>query len=133
MKNKLIFVILGIFLSITLTSVANENRNPFEDIASSSGGGLDAYPNGDVIEGAHPLQKYPVNNYILMALITSSKGDIAMVRTKNGEEFFVRISDLLGNNNGKITAISKRGIEVSEKDKVVSLLVRNRSINNGKN
>jgi len=133
MKNKLIFVILGIFLSITLTGVANESRNPFEDIGSSPGGGLDAYPNGDVIEGAHPLQKYPVNNYILMALITSSKGDIAMVRTKNGEEFFVRISDLLGNNNGKITAISKRGIEVSEKDKVVSLLVRNRSINNGKN
>jgi len=59
MKNKIIFIILGVLLSITLTSVANENRNPFEDIVSGSGGGLDAYPDGEAVEGAHPLQKYP--------------------------------------------------------------------------
>jgi Tfp pilus assembly protein PilP len=68
-----------------------------------------------------------------MALITSKKGDIAMVRAENGEEFFVRINDLLGNADGKITDINARGIEVSEKNKIVSLLVRNRSIGNDKN
>jgi len=133
MKNKLIFIVLGVFLLITLTGTAGEQRNPFVGIDSSSGGGFDAYPDGDVIEGAHPLQKYPVNNYILIGLMTSNKGDIAMVRAKNGEVFFVRINDALGNADGKITAINRRGIEVSEKDKVVSLLVRNRSINNDKN
>ena len=133
MKNKLIFIVLGVFLLITLTGTAGEQRNPFVGIDSSSGGGFDAYPDGDVIEGAHPLQKYPVNNYILIGLMTSNKGDIAMVRAKNGEVFFVRINDALGSADGKITAINRRGIEVSEKDKVVSLLVRNRSINNDKN
>jgi len=133
MKNKIMFIILGVFLSITLTSIAIENINPFEDIVSGSGGGFDAYPDGKVTEGAHPLQKYPVNNYILMALITSNKGNIAMVKAKNGEEFFVRINDALGSSNGKITNINKRGIEVSEKDKVISLLVRNRRVGNDKN
>ena len=52
---------------------------------------------------------------------------------KNGGEFFVRVNDTLGNANGKITGINKRGIEVTEKDKVVSLLVRNRSVSNDKN
>jgi Tfp pilus assembly protein PilP len=56
-----------------------------------------------------------------------------MVRAKNGGEFFVRVNDTLGNANGKITGINKRGIEVTEKDKVVSLLVRNRSVSNDKN
>jgi type IV pilus assembly protein PilP len=56
-----------------------------------------------------------------------------MVKIKNGEDFFVRVGDRLGNANGKITTINRRGIEVSEKDKVVSLLVRNRSVSNDKN
>jgi hypothetical protein len=56
-----------------------------------------------------------------------------MVKAKNGEEFFVRINDALGSSNGKITNINKRGIEVSEKDKVISLLVRNRRVGNDKN
>jgi len=68
-----------------------------------------------------------------MALITSKKSNIAMIRAKNGEEFFIRVNDTLGNADGKITAINRRGIEVSEKDKVVSLLVRNRSVRNDKN
>jgi len=79
------------------------------------------------------LQQQPVKSYTLMALIASKKGDIAMVRSKNGEEFFVRVNDTLGDANGKITGINKRGIEVTEKDKVVSLLVRNRSVSNDKN
>ncbi len=133
MKNKLIFTILGVFLSITLTGIANENRNPFEDITSGSGGGVSAYPDGETVEGVHPLKKYPVNNYILMALITSKKSNIAMIRAKNGEEFFIRVNDTLGNADGKITEINKRGIEITEKDKIISLLVRNRSVGNDKN
>ncbi len=76
MKNKLIFTILGVFLSITLTGIASAKSNPFEDITSGSGGGVSAYPDGETVEGVHPLKKYPVNNYILMALITSKKSNI---------------------------------------------------------
>jgi len=133
MKNKIIFIISGVLLSVTLTGVANEGANPFNPIFSSSpGSGASEYIE-DGSEKVHPLQQQPVKSYTLMALIASKKGDIAMVRSKNGEEFFVRVNDTLGDANGKITGINKRGIEVTEKDKVVSLLVRNRSVSNDKN
>jgi len=43
------------------------------------------------------------------------------------------VNDTLGNADGKITEINKRGIEITEKDKIISLLVRNRSVGNDKN
>jgi Tfp pilus assembly protein PilP len=130
MKSKLIFAFIGVILSITLTSVANEGVNPFDPIFSStSGGAIDASLD---TEGKHPLQQYPVKNYILMGVISSSKGKIALIRARNGEEYFVRIGNLLGNTEGKITEISGVGIEVSEKDGIVSLMVRNRSVSNEK-
>ena len=57
----------------------------------------------------------------------------AMIRAKNGEEFFVRLNDTLGDADGKVTSINKRGIEITEKDKIISLLVRNRSVGNDNN
>lgn len=133
MKNKIIFTTLGVLLSITLTGIASESANPFNPIFSStSESGASEYIEDDSAN-VHPLQQQPVKNYTLIALIASSNGSIAMVRAKNGEEFFVRVNDTLGNADGKITGINKRGIEVAEKDKVVSLLVRNRSVSNDKN
>ncbi len=133
MNNKIIFILLGVLLSITFTGIANEGVNPFNPIFESTpGSGASEYIESDS-EKVHPLQKQSVKNYTFMALITSEKGDIAMVRAKSGEEYFVRVNDALGNAGGKITSINKRGIEITEKDKVVSLLVRNRSISNDKN
>jgi len=130
MKSKLIYAFIGVVLSITLTGVANEGINPFNPIFSSTPGGATDAPLGT--EGKHPLQQYPVKNYILMGVIASSKGKIALIRARNGEEYFVRIGNLLGNTEGKITEISGIGIEVSEKDSIVSLMVRNRSVSNEK-
>jgi len=130
MKFKLIFVFIGVILSITLTGVANEGVNPFNPIFSSIPGGAIDAPLG--AEGKHPLQQYPVKNYILMGVIASSRGKIALIRARNGEEYFVRVGNLLGNTEGKITEISGVGIEVSEKDRIVSLMVRNRSVSNEK-
>jgi type IV pilus assembly protein PilP len=136
MKNKSIFILLigAVFSLFALLSTAGEGVNPFNPIfTNSSAIAQDAYSdNGELSEGIHPLQQQSVKNYTLMAVITSKNGKIAMVRAKNGEEYFVRIDDLLGNAEGKITSINARGIEVSEKDQVVSLLVRNRSVINEK-
>ncbi len=133
MKNKIMFLTLGALLSTALTGVANEGVNPFDPIFSSTPGSAATEYVEDDSANIHPLQQQPVNRYTLMALISSKKGNIAMVRAKSGEEFFVKLNDTLGNANGKITSINKRGIEVTEKDKVISLLVRNRSISNDKN
>ncbi|MBT6966279.1 MAG: hypothetical protein HN998_01535 [Candidatus Thioglobus sp.] len=132
LRNKIAFIGLGAFLSIALTSIANEGANPFDPIFNaSSGSSATDYIDGD--SSVHPLQQQAVKKYTLMALIASKKGDIAMVRAKNGEEFFVRLNDTLGDADGKVTGINKRGIEITEKDKIISLLVRNRSVRNDKN
>ena len=132
LRAKIAFTGLGVFLSITLTSIANEGANPFDPIfnTSSSSNATD-YIDSD--SSVHPLQQQAVKKYTLMALIASKKGDIAMIKVKNGEEFFVRVNDTLGDAGGKITSINKRGIEVLEKNKVVLLLVRNRGVSNDQN
>jgi|GEM_PF-539184 hypothetical protein len=132
LRSKIAFIGLGAFLSIALTSIANEGVNPFDPIFNtSSGSSATDYIDGD--SSVHPLQQQAVKKYTLMALIASKKGDIAMVRAKNGEEFFVRLNDTLGDADGKVTSINKRGIEITEKDKIISLLVRNRSVGNDNN
>lgn len=133
MKSKILFAFIGVILSITITGVASEGANPFNPIfSSSSGGATDAYVDGASAQGKHVLQQHPVKNYILMGSISSDSGQIALIRARNGEEYFVRLNDLLGSADGKIIKISGAGIEVSEKDKIVSLSVRNRSTSNEK-
>jgi type IV pilus assembly protein PilP len=65
-----------------------------------------------------------------MAIMISPSIKIALIRAKNGEEYFIRVGDLLGNSEGTITDINSVGIEVTEEDEVISLLVRNRSVAN---
>ncbi len=130
MKSKIIFISVGIALSLALSGVANEGVNPFNSIFSSTAGGAtDAYAQGDETQGKHPLQQFAVKKYILMGTLSSAKGEIALIRANNGEEYFIRINDLLGNANGKVSKIHGNGLEVSEKDQVVALSVRNRSVN----
>lgn len=128
MKSKILFAFVGFILSITISGVASEGANPFDPISYSGTNPVSPGP----VEGVHPLQQGPVNSYILMGVITSSKGKIGLIKAKNGGEYFVRVEELLGNENGKITQINRNGIEISEKDKIVSLLVRNRSVRNEK-
>ncbi len=103
--------------------------NPFDPILDESGGGdaTDAYVGGES-EDTHPLQKNPVKSYTLMGVINSPSMGVAMVRSSNGEEFFVHEGDRLGNKEGVITAIFGTGLEVEEQKEIILLNVRNRSV-----
>ena len=74
----------------------------------------------------HPLVQNPVNSYILMGVVISKSVKIALIRANNGDEYFIRVGDLLGNADGTITEINEIGIKVTEENEVVELLVRNR-------
>lgn len=78
----------------------------------------------------HPLLQNSVTSNTLMAIMISPSIKIALIRVQSGDEYFVRIGDLLGNAEGKITQITSDGIDVTESDKVISLIVRNRSVAN---
>ena len=128
MKIKLVLFVFWMMLSIVGTSVADDNA--FGSLITNTETtviAIDA-PAADVIDkSVHPLLQHPVKSYILMGVVISKTVKIGLIRANNGEEYFVREGDLLGNAEGTITDINGIGVEVTEEKKVVSLPVRNRS------
>ena len=131
MKIKLVLFVFWMMLSIVGTSVADDNA--FGSLITNTETVVTAIdaPAADVIDkSVHPLLQHPVKNYILMGVVISKTVKIGLIRANNGEEYFVRVGDLLGNAEGTITVINGIGVEVTEENKVVSLPVRNRSASN---
>jgi type IV pilus assembly protein PilP len=54
---------------------------------------------------------------------------VAIIRIQDGNEYFIRLGDRLGNANGTVTDIKSSSIEVTEAGEIVSVEVRNRSVN----
>ena len=131
MKIKLVLFVFWMMLSIVGTSVADDNA--FGSLITNTETAVSAIdaPAADVIDkSVHPLLQHPVKSYILMGVVISKKVKIGLIRANNGQEYFVREGDLLGNAEGTITDINGIGVEVTEENKVVSLPVRNRSASN---
>ncbi|SVA37665.1 uncharacterized protein METZ01_LOCUS90519 [marine metagenome] len=130
MKIKLVLFLLWTMLSISLASTSVADDNAFGSLITNTETTVSAIdaPAAEVIDKSlHPLLQHPVKSYILMGVVISKTVKIGLIRANNGEEYFIRVGDLLGNAEGTITDINGTGIEVSEENKVVSLAVRNRS------
>ncbi|MBC8554368.1 MAG: pilus assembly protein PilP [Candidatus Brocadiales bacterium] len=136
MKINFIKYLFGILLIMfSIGSFADEELpiNPFSPIFTETegegDGGADTYKKGDdSSKNIHPLQKFPVKKYILMGVLSSEKGKVAMIRSTGRQEYFIHIDDLIGSDGGTVSEINGRGIEVTEKERVVFLGVRNRSV-----
>ena len=133
MKIKLVLSVLWTMLSISIVSTSVADDNAFGSLITNTDTTVPAAdaPAAEVIDKSlHPLLQHPVKSYILMGVVISKSVKIALIRANNGEEYFIRVGDLLGNAEGTITDINGSGIEVSEENKIVSLAVRNRSASN---
>jgi len=133
MKIKLVLSVLWTMLSISIVSTSVADDNAFGSLITNTDTTVPAAdaPAAEVIDKSlHPLLQHPVKSYILMGVVISKTVKIALIRANNGEEYFIRVGDLLGNDEGTITDINGSGIEVSEENKIVSLAVRNRSASN---
>ena len=128
MKIKLVLFVFWMMLSIVGTSVADDNA--FGSLITNTETTVSAIdaPAAEVIDKSlHPLLQHPVKSYILLGVVISKTVKIALIRANNGEEYFIRVGDLLGNAEGAITDINVIRIEVTEENQVVPLAVRNRS------
>ena len=127
------FFLLTCFLAIAPLSSMADASNPFAPIFSAAQeGGAEVYvEDGSSVE-KHPMQRLAVKSYVLMAVVVSADNSLALVRAGNGGLYFIRVNDLLGNAEGVVTDINGSGIEVTEKDNVVLLMVRNRSAGDAK-
>jgi len=133
MKIKLVLFVFWMILSIPIVGTSIADDNAFGSLITDTETVVTATdaPAADVIDkSVHPLLQHPVKNYILMGVVISKTVKIGLIRANNGEEYFIRMGDLLGSDEGTITDINVSGIEVSEENKVVSLAVRNRSVSN---
>ena len=133
MKIKLVLSVLWTMLSISIVSTSVADDNAFGSLITNTDTTVPAAdaPAAEVIDKSlHPLLQHPVKSYILMGVVISKTVKIALIRANNGEEYFIRVGDLLGNAEGTITDINGSGVEVSEENKIVSLVVRNRSASN---
>ena len=120
-------------LSIPIASTSVAEDNAFGSLITNTETTVSAIdaPAPEVIDKSlHPLLQHPVKSYILMGVVISKTVKIGLIRANNGEEYFIRVGDLLGNAEGTITDINGIGVEVTEENKVVSLPVRNRSASN---
>ena len=130
MKIKPVLFLLWTMLSIPIVSTSVADDNAFGSLITNTETTVSAIdaPAAEVIDKSlHPLLQHPVKSYILMGVVISKTVKIALIRANNGEEYFIRVGDLLGDAEGTITDINGIGIEVTEENKVVSLAVRNRS------
>jgi type IV pilus assembly protein PilP len=133
MKIRLVLFVLWMMLSIPIANVSVADDNAFGSLITNTDTTVPATdaPAAEVIDKSlHPLLQHPVKSYILMGVVISKTVKVGLIRANNGEEYFIRLGDLLGNADGTITNINVSGIEVSEANKVVSLAVRNRSASN---
>jgi Tfp pilus assembly protein PilP len=66
---------------------------------------------------AGPLQKVPVEKLTVKAICWNSKGFRAMIFTPDGRGYTVKLGELVGDKQGRITRITENSVYVTEKIK----------------
>jgi hypothetical protein len=100
--------------ALSLEAVLNEEviaqlRDPFA--LPSSGGAVGEMKRAE-------LTLFPINDLKLNGVITGPNKLRAMVSAPNGKTFFVKVGDLMGMRNGRITQIRNDAITVVETEDV---------------
>jgi hypothetical protein len=79
-------------------------RDPFSPYLSSGAGGpIDPADENNI--SVPPLQRHTLGSYRLVGVIASKEGSLALMRTPDGLEYFVREGDLVGATKHTLTQI----------------------------
>ena len=69
---------------------------------------------GKAVRNALPIHSFDVNQFKLIGVITGARESQAMVTDPGGKGYVLKVGMSIGKNDGKITSISTRGVEVLE-------------------
>ena len=61
-----------------------------------------------------PLQKFDISQLKLVAIISTSEGNIALVEDATGKGYFLKKGTWIGKNDGKVTKILKDAVIIQE-------------------
>jgi type IV pilus assembly protein PilP len=81
--------------------------DPFKPFIQSASRGSKTAP-------STPLQKFDISQLKLVAIITASDGNIALVEDATGKGYFLKKGTWIGKNDGKVTKILKDTVIIQE-------------------
>jgi len=71
----------------------------------------------------NPLLRFPLSQYTVKGVITSLKGNRALITTSQGNSFYVKEGEFIGNNKGVIQEIKNNSIIIVEKDRRIEIII----------
>jgi len=131
MKSKYALILFWMLFSTSLVNVSFAAENAFGSLITTNTAATNTGSSSNMIVdvAVHPLLRYPVESVTLMGLMVSPTLKVAIIRLQDGNEYFIRLGDRLGDASGTVTDIKSSSIEVTEAGEIVSVEVRNRSVN----
>ena len=107
MKNKVLYI--SIILSLLLPSTLYADVDPFSRSFTKQATGDQTSMSASPAAGdnsVHPMLRLSIDQYFIKGIVTSTKGSLAIVSFPGGDDYFLYIGDLIGNDEHKLKSIS---------------------------
>ena len=117
MKNKIIYI--SFILTILSTSYLSADVDPFSRSFTQQSSGDQTQMSSSPTSGdasVHPMVRLSIEQYFVKGVVTSSKGSLAIISFPGGDDYFLYVGDLIGNDSHSLKSISTDKITVSKED-----------------
>lgn len=122
--KKLIKLML-VSTSLVCSAAYAADRDPFLPYTWSAPAGSDATAS-KTTDSSNPLVDKPLASYKVIGVVVSPTDALAVVKSRDKQEFFAYIGDPIGSEGGVLDSINTDGITVDIAGKTTSLKVSNR-------
>ena len=117
MKNKLIYNYF--IITIMSTGYLSADVDPFSRSFTQQSSGDQTQMSSSPASGdasIHPMVRLSIEQYFVKGVVTSSKGSLAIISFPGGDDYFLYVGDLIGNDSHSLKSISTDKITVSKED-----------------
>ena len=117
MKNKIIYI--SFILTILSTSYLSADVDPFSRSFTQQSSGDQTQMSTSPASGdasVHPMVRLSIEQYFVKGVVTSSKGSLAIISFPGGDDYFLYVGDLIGNDSHSLKSISTDKITISKED-----------------
>jgi Tfp pilus assembly protein PilP len=117
MINKIIYI--SFILTIMSTGYLSADVDPFSRSFTQQSSGDQTQMSSSPASGdasIHPMVRLSIEQYFVKGVVTSSKGSLAIISFPGGDDYFLYVGDLIGNDSHSLKSISTDKITVSKED-----------------
>ena len=117
MKNKIIYI--SFILTILSTGYLSADVDPFSRSFTQQSSGDQTQMSSSPASGdasVHPMVRLSIEQYFVKGVVTSSKGSLAIISFPGGDDYFLYVGDLIGNDSHSLKSISTDKITISKED-----------------